>query len=148
MAVRQLGRSGLVAACRQRDRLDQHAVGRASDASVCATPVVSLVAWSRSLGCHAEPRPHIVIIQRCLRSRREHQPTILPPRPRCEPVLSLLHPLLPQRLAHRRGSTSVRRDFGVSYHSSPSLPTAITSVPVARRHHVHQSWWLQQVVWR
>ena len=28
VAVRQLGRSGLVAAGRQRDRLDQHAVGR------------------------------------------------------------------------------------------------------------------------
>jgi hypothetical protein len=37
--------------------------------------------------------------------------------------------------------TVLRRDSGPL-----SLSTAITSVPVTRRHHVHQPWWLQRAV--
>jgi hypothetical protein len=50
------------------------------------------------LGDHPELPPHIVIILRSPDRRHEHQPVILPQPPARQPVLSLPHPMLPQRL--------------------------------------------------
>ena len=74
------------------------------------------------LGDHPELPPHIVIIQRCPHSRREHQPTVLatatplqagppPAAARCSRSAST---------RARRGNASVRRDSGVLV--SPASP--------------------------
>jgi hypothetical protein len=99
MPVDQLGRRGLAVPGQQRDRLHRDTMSRQQrHERVPKLPRHPRVTQPSRPGDHPELPPHVVIILRRPDRRREHQPVILPQRSGRQPVLSLPHPMLPQRL--------------------------------------------------